>query len=106
MKLSSPDEEKALRTMAGLANATAPTAAPAFSTVRRVNRRAALAVSRAATAFKSIFVILTFLLFHPGLCAHRESCFDDRENHGVSSYQRIMTSSLQSFNGGLSPYPI
>src|SRR6266850_4296764 len=75
MKLSSPDEAKALRTMAGLANATAPAAAPALSAARRVNKRAA-----AAAALWSIFVILTFLLFHRGPWAHREYCFDDRGN--------------------------
>src|SRR5262250_3915233 len=99
MKLTSPDEEKALRTIIGAATRTAP-AAPAFSAARRPSKRAA------AAALWSIFFILTVLLFPPGPCAHGKSCSTTEVTHGASSYQRIMTISLQRDNGGLSPYPI
>src|SRR5215475_5214669 len=58
MKFTSPDEAKALRTMAGAPSATAPAAAPAFSAARRVSKRIAPAVPRAGAASKSRLFIL------------------------------------------------
>ena len=45
-RLANPDADKALRTRAGPAKATAPTAAPALSSVRRLKRLAASIVSK------------------------------------------------------------